>query len=287
MFNTPDSYSEALRDAGVNLMSTANNHTNDKREAGIIRTLDVLDELGIGSFGSFRTQEERDTIFVVNEQGIRIAFLAYSYSTNGIPLTAGKPYLMNLLDEQLIRADVAAARALNVDLVVIYAHMGDEYTHVVRPVWQRWYEIMLDAGADIVVSAHPHVLQPFEYRPETGQFIAYSLSNFISSMRRTADRNVSVDAGVILNIEITKDKDGTRITQVSYIPTWVMMVNDRGQWDIRVMSVYDGLNDKIPGLRESDKTALWRVHNEVSEMYLGYRVAREDIQNEYVFWSEN
>ncbi len=183
-FNTPDSFLDAVQDAGFNLLTTANNHCMDTGQAGLIRTLDKLDEAGIQHFGTYRSQEERDTIFYKDVNGIRFAFLSYTYGTNGIPVP--RDYLVNLIDSDTMVSDIKEARK-NADVVVVMPHMGNEYETDPRDIFVEWADLMFDAGADIVLASHPHVLQKMEYRTlDHGDgvhdgFIIYSLGNFISS----------------------------------------------------------------------------------------------------------
>jgi len=278
-FNSPDSLAEAVHNAGFDLLTTANNHSNDRNEAGILRTLEVLDGCGIGHFGTYRSEEDRSAVFIREVNGVRIAFLSFTYGTNGLPLTNGKPWLCNVMSDRLIDEDIAAAKALEPDLVIVMPHMGNEYELKPNQVFKNWVQKMFDAGADIVIASHPHVLQPFEFTD--GKFVAYSMGNFISSQR-----DVPRDCSVILNITAEKTDTGTHITEISYIPTWVMFRNSDGVQDIRVVSVYDALTGEIDGLRDGDRNRLWNVHDEIALRYLGEKVPREEILNEYIFYSE-
>jgi len=291
MFNAPDALGEALRDAGFDLLSTANNHSNDKREAGILRTLEVLDTLGISHVGTYASQEDRDTILIKEINGMTFAFISYSYSTNGIPLAAGKPYLCNLLDDGTALAeDIRRARALDPDFVIVMPHMGDEYALTPRQVYRDWADLMFDAGADIILASHPHVLQPAEFRRHTDEngvtrdcFIIYSLGNFISSQR-----DVPRDAGLILNLYFKREPgEKATLDRVGFMPTWVKFVNAAGAYDITVYTVHDLLSD-TSDLRGKDITRLRNVLSETTKIYLGESVPLEEMQEEYFMtgWTE-
>jgi len=288
IFGAPDSFAEALKNAGFGLLTTANNHGNDRRESGLIRTLDVLESLGIYAVGTHRTAQDRDSVLIKDINGISFAFLAYSYSTNGIPLTAGKPYLLNLLDEALIERDIQYAKTYDPDFIVVMPHMGDEYHSAPRQVWRNWANFMLEAGADVVIAHHPHVYQPMEVveiEEEDGTiregFIAFSLGNFISSQR-----TIPRDAGVILNMEFEKiEGEQAFIKSISYIPTWVQFVDNRGQYNIQVLSVYDTLraieNGEEVTVRNQDIARIRAVHAEATAMFSGEIVPLDEMQNEY------
>jgi len=295
MFRSPDEYGEALKNAGFDFLSTANNHTNDAWEAGILRTLEVLDALGIEHTGSFASQEARDTIYVKEINGISFAFVAYTYGTNGLSLTAGKPYLCNVMEDGAQMAeDIRRARALEPDFVVVLPHMGNEYEAAPRQIFVDWVDLMFDAGADIVLASHPHVLQPAEFSRRTDEngierdcFVIYSLGNFISSQRTTPR-----EAGLILNLYFSKPYGGkAKLETVGFIPTWVKFTNNTGAYDITVLSVHDALMSETGGgtdLKPADVARLKQVHEQTTKIYLGESAPLDSIQNEYFMpgWQE-
>ena len=102
-FNTPDELADALKQAGFDMLLTSNNHSMDRGYDGLVRTLDVLDERGIAHVGTYRTQEERDKnsgVFVADVGGISVAFLGYTYGTNGIPVADDKMFSINKHNKQ-------------------------------------------------------------------------------------------------------------------------------------------------------------------------------------------
>lgn len=221
-FNTPDGLAEALKNAGFDLLVTANNHSTDTGEKGLLRTLEVLERYALSYVGTHKTQKDRDSVRVYNLKDIELAVLNYTYGVNGsLP---SKPYMLNIIDTALIRSDIAAARAKGADIVLVYYHYGIENEAKPTKNQQRQVEFAIKAGADIIIGAHSHVLSPMEYfkadtaaRVDSG-FVAWGLGNFISNQywRYT-------DAGVILDITIEKNKvtDSIYISTASYLPTWV------------------------------------------------------------------
>ena len=275
-FNTPDEFALALREAGFDMLTTANNHCNDRGESGILRTIDVLDGLGLDHIGTYKSGEERDSVLIREIKGIKFAFLSYTYTTNGIALASGKPYLANVMSETLIREDIQRAKSENPDVIVVMPHMGDEYESQPGEAWRSWAHFMLECGADIVVASHPHVLQPMEFvsidnggEDSRNCFIAYSTGNFLSSQREPP-----TDAGMILNLYFERDETGkVFLSDVSYIPTWVKFTDDSQQFDITILPVWDALNAVERGdtmnLRELDIARLKLVLTEQAELFLG------------------
>ena len=285
-FNTPDSFLDAVKDAGFNLLTTANNHSMDTGKAGLIRTLDKLDEYGIEHFGTYRSQQERDTIFYKEVNGICFAFLSYTYGTNGIPVP--DDYLVNLIDGENMTADIREARQ-HADVVVVMPHMGNEYETAPRDIFVEWADRMFDAGADIILASHPHVLQRMEYRTlDHGEgahdgFIIYSLGNFLSS-QTTPPRNASI----VLHLTVEQVADAPpNVTEVSFVPIWTQFRNAQNQNDFVVRSVYERLtlpqSEKDAQIRKKDQKRLEEIHRETACFLLGKEIPLSEIQEEYIF----
>ena len=257
-FNAPDALGQALKDTGFDLICTTNNHSYDRGYTGLCRTLDVLDEQGLAHVGTYRTQEERDEnngIVVLDCGGISIAFLAYSYGTNGIPVAEGKEYCINLFntdyltdlctpDTELLEADMAAARELGCDLIAVIMHWGVEYQSAPNSYQKKMARTMVDLGADLVLGGHPHVLQPYEFvTTEAGNsgFVCYSLGNFISNQDF-----YEANTTVLLNLELKKDlvTNETTVESVGYIPFF--MVNPGGDFlkkPVILLDTYAAMED--------------------------------------------
>lgn len=235
-FNSPDAYLDAVVDAGFDFLVTSNNHSLDTKEDGLLRTIEQVRARGVGSTGTYNSQQDRDSIRVVDVKGIQFAILDYTYGTNGLPIPEGKPWTVNLIDTALIRQDIAAARKTTADLVVVCLHYGAEYKREPDAYQRMVVKHVQACGADLIIGGHPHVVQPMEYfktapgaKLDSG-FVAWSLGNFISNQY-----NRYTDSGVILNLEISKDpkNDSIYISEASYLPTWVW--RGRGSKKIHVV----------------------------------------------------
>jgi poly-gamma-glutamate synthesis protein (capsule biosynthesis protein) len=225
LFNAPESLLDALVDAGFDGLQTANNHSLDRDRAGALATLEAVRERGMATVGTFASADERDRPWATFALPgpVEVAFLAYSYGTNGRPLPDGEPWLVNLLDAGQMQDDIARARAA-ADVVIVGIHWGREYQHAPEP-WQRdlaWS--LVDAGADIVMGSHPHVLQPAEVgsvmRAEGPRdaLVLYSLGNFVSN-QRTPNRDVGVIARA--TIATCVETGAHHVVDVRFTPTWV------------------------------------------------------------------
>ena len=159
-FNTPEVLGKNLKDIGFDVICTANNHSIDKGYSGIESTLNFLDEYGLDHYGTARSEEEQDTILVKDVNGIKIAFLAYTYGTNGITIPSGKEYSVNLIDKDLIKEHIALAKQQEVDVICVSMHWGNEYKVVQNSTQEDLADFLFENGVDIILGSHPHVLEP-------------------------------------------------------------------------------------------------------------------------------
>ena len=224
-FNTPDALAANLKNLGFDVLSTANNHSLDKGFSGLTRTIEVLDENGISHMGTYTSEESRNEILVKDVNGIKIAFLAYTYGTNGIPVPSGKDFCVNLINKDQIKSDLEKAKSLDVDLISVNMHWGNEYRLKSTTEQEELADFLFENGVDIILGSHPHVLEPMERRTitledgtEKDGFLIYSLGNFVSGQTKQYTNH-----SIILNLKITKHGDDGKITidDVTYTPIYV------------------------------------------------------------------
>lgn len=224
-FNSPEQLAYNLKDMGIDVLCTANNHSMDTNYSGVVSTLDFLDDAGISHMGTSRTAEEQNQILVKDVNGIKIAFLAFTYGTNGIPVPSANSYCVNLIDKDLILKQLELAKAQEPDLICVNMHWGLEYQNVQNSDQEDWADFLFENGVDVILGSHPHVLQPMEKRTVTLEdgttkdcFVIYSLGNFISGQTKKNTRT-----SIILNINFTKDGETgkTTIGDVSYVPIYM------------------------------------------------------------------
>jgi len=221
-FSAPDELAVALKQVGVDVLVTANNHSVDRRKKGLERTIRVLDSLQLIHTGTFTDTVERmnDYPLLIQKNGFRFALLNYTYGTNGIPVT--KPNVVNPIDTTLIRKDMVRARELNPDAIIVFMHWGNEYENQPTKQQRQLTEFCFKLGAKLVIGAHPHVLQPMEWRKEDNQLVVYSLGNFVSGQRPRYR-----DGGAMLQVELKK------IINDSISVTTIDTANYRLQWVYR------------------------------------------------------
>lgn len=206
-FSAPDSYAQALADAGFDLMLTANNHCLDRGDKAMRRTLDILDEIGVDHTGTFHDFADRDSLapLIKEINGFKIAFLNYTYGTNGIVPKDGAE--ISYIDKDKIRKEIELSRTKGAELVVVAMHWGIEYVLIENKVQRDLADFLIDCGADMIIGSHPHVIQPMEvvknFREDKDVLVVYSLGNFISNMK-TADTR----GGAMVWAKIVRDETG-------------------------------------------------------------------------------
>lgn len=224
VFNSPDSLATGLKDIGVDVISLAGNHALDYGYSGICRTIDVLDNVGISHLGTYKSAEDQDKILIKDVKGVKIAFINYTYGTNGIPVPSDKPYCLNLIDKDLISKQIKQAKEQNVDMIIACMHWGTEYKTSANDEQKELADFLFKSGVDIILGNHPHVLEPMEKKTITlddgstkDVFVVYALGNFTADQRAEITRD-----SAILNLDITKDSDGKiLINKVSYVPIYM------------------------------------------------------------------
>jgi poly-gamma-glutamate capsule biosynthesis protein CapA/YwtB (metallophosphatase superfamily) len=232
MFNSPNAYAVAIKNAGFDALTTANNHSFDRRYIGVQRTVQVLDSLGIPHTGTTESVKERSKPLVVTVNGIKLGIIAYTYNLNDGPTPEPYRTTVNIIDTALIRADIAFMRSLppneRPELILASLHWGGEYQLQPNPAQKAFAEWLFRAGADALLGAHPHVVQTVEKRDFVGIIkgkldtlahpAIYSMGNFISS-QRTKPR----EAGVVVWLDIAKDSvvGRAKITGQGFTPTYV------------------------------------------------------------------
>ena len=236
-FRSPDALAYNLKDLGFDLLLTANNHCVDNGFAGLSRTLDVLDEVGIPHVGTSRTQEEADNNIVVGDVGgISVAFLGFTYGTNGIPLAKDAPFSVNLfnkdyltnlsdLDTDRLKTELDKAKALNTDLIAVLIHWGVEYQYTENEYQHKVTDFLIANGADLVLGGHPHVLQPVDEArtvtladgTERTGFVSYSLGNLISGQDKEPRATTAL---LTLTLERNNETGETRVADWEYAPIY-------------------------------------------------------------------
>jgi poly-gamma-glutamate synthesis protein (capsule biosynthesis protein) len=251
-FSSPDALALALKNAGFDVLQTANNHTCDKGLKGVIRTLNVLDSLSLDHLGSYRNQEEREEKYPYHKtiNGLRLCFLNYSYGTNGLPIPAGT--VVNLIDTTAIRKDLEKAKQKSPDFIICTFHWGAEYQRVESSEQLRIAEFSALHGADLIIGGHPHVVQPVKKvyagnRDSVWTF--FSLGNYISNQR---DRYKN--GGIMAEVTITRKNGKTYLDRLNFLPVYVhKQISPKTEY-VLIPGYLDSDSDTLLSLNTVDKS---------------------------------
>ncbi len=243
-FSSPDALATGMLNAGIDIAGTANNHSCDRGRSGIERTTSVLDSIGILHMGTYLNAEThtKSTPLIINTKGFRLAFLNYTYGTNGIPVPANN--VVSLIDKDKMLAEIKAAHDSAVDLTIVFIHWGEEYQRLPNAFQKDIANFLFTNGADIIIGSHPHVLQPMEWYQSDSvskeKLIVWSLGNFVSNQRKRY-----TDGGTLFSITLQKESGKTRIKDAGYQLTWVYnpIQNQRKQYYILPAARYE--NDTL------------------------------------------
>ena len=293
-YSVPPAYAESLlgdeRFGRFHLVATANNHINDSLSQGIISTCDYLDKIGMPFVGANRKEDEVDNFPIVERKGIRIAVLAYTFSTNGIPLDDNFDHGTNVVrfnalkdedyDPSIIYHHIELARKRGADIIIASNHWGIEFEYYPSSRLVKRAHDLLEAGIDIIVGHHPHTLNPSEwYMTKDGRktLCLYSLGNLTSYALIRPLQKMSIIAEIA--VEAGNDENGNRIVRLkdaALMPAY-FHINGRGKKaDHRIIPVIsceenirdgkipeyiNGLDATIIKMIDSDfKKHLWQEH---------------------------
>ncbi len=224
-FNTPEHLAIDLKELGLDIMTTANNHALDIGYSGLVSTLDYLDDAGLQHTGRARSYEEQEKILFKDLNGIKTAFLAFTYGTNGIPVPKGKEYCVNLIDKDFMKRKIDQAKSEGAELICVSMHWGDEYKTTPNSTQKDLAEFLIKNDVQVILGCHPHVLEPIEMKTVTMEdgttksgFVIYSMGNFFSAQTFPNTRNT-----LILNVQVRKDGATGKVSvdQATYTPIYV------------------------------------------------------------------
>ena len=225
-FNAPEHLAVDLKELGVDILTTANNHCLDKGYSGLENTLNNLDSAGIAHTGTSRSVEEQNTILHREVNGIDICFLSFTYGTNGISIPSDKTYCVNIIDKQEIEKRILQAKSEYPNsAIVVSMHWGIEYQTTPSSQQDDLANFLIANGADVVLGCHPHVLQPMKMVTATDEngverqgLVIYSQGNFFSSQTKPNTRNTAL-------FQITLKSDGSTgkisVDNAKYVPLYL------------------------------------------------------------------
>lgn len=249
-FSAPDEFLFAIRDAGFDVLMTANNHCMDRGIAGLRRTIRMIDSLKIKRAGTYINKEDRihNYPLLIEKKGFRIAFLNATYGTNGIPVK--EPWSVNFIDREQLRADIMKARLMKPDIIIAFMHWGQEYKTMPSPDDIELSKWLISLGVNHVIGSHPHVIQPMVLLGDSvspqKNFVAFSLGNYISNMSAH-----NTDGGLSVKLLFKKVNGITRLVSYEKSLVWTSrpILNEKSDFILYPSFV----DEKCLNIREKQK----------------------------------
>lgn len=281
--NFPDEFAESIKNAGINFVSTANNHLLDKNLEGALRTIDILNKYNINHTGSYKNKVEQNKILLINVKGINFAFLSYvsnvnywnmenlyeqyPFLTNIIPNSKNKYY--NQIYEN-IKRDFKKAKNLNADYIIVIAHMGTDFSHNIDNFQKKWNKIFSDLGANIILGDHSHAVQPLEILNNT--FIVNCPGNFANSyIKNDGDANSIVD--------LYFDHKSKKFIGSSIIPMYTQEFKTNF---FRALPIFKIINNSI-NISSIEKLRINEINKLVTKIMIQKEISINEIREKYYF----
>jgi poly-gamma-glutamate synthesis protein (capsule biosynthesis protein) len=284
VFNTPQDVGLALINTGFDVVNHASNHTMDRGEAAVFATMDFWDtHQAVQLLGIFRTGEQRKTEKrIIEKNGIKTGFLSYTYGLNGFVLPRDKPWLVGMIDKEVIQREINELRPL-CDLLVVSMHWGNEFQHSISDSQRELAQFMAEHQVDLIIGHHPHVTEPVEVlsRPDGGKLVCYySLGDMLSHTQ--SDWTDDTISGALAYIRVKKTRaGGTTVCTVEtagIIPTVCHYGRERRSPFI-VYPLWD-YTDELAALHYKNKMALDYLKDTAGKIF-GLRVMDREQYAEY------
>lgn len=252
-FSSPDALLDALRNAGYNILLTANNHALDRGKTGLERTIRQIEKRNFYHLGTYNNKIQRDSTYplIIEKHGFKIAILNCTYGTNDNVVT--KPNYINLIDTAEIKNDIHKTDSLGVSFKIMTIHWGSEYELAANDYQRKLAHFFVNQGINLIIGSHPHVVQNAEYlynRDSIQVPVFYSLGNSISNQR-----DVNTDGGIMIKVEI--DIKSAKIIKTCFIPIYVYRGTLNGEYQYHLIPTSDFyfFPTRFP-ISKSDSTSL-------------------------------
>ena len=234
-FNGPQAAGKALVEVGFDIVNIATNHMLDKKEAGLKGSIDFWNSQPVTLLGGYYDDDDYENIRVVEKNGIKIAFVSYTYGLNGMTLPASSKIHIPLIDSDEIVRMVTKAKTL-ADVTICVMHWGTDGSTVVTDEQKSLAKTITDAGADVILGMHSHTIQPVEW--QTGKngnktLVIYSLGNFLNAQYDSINL-----VGGIMTFDIVKKDGEVKIENPIMNPVVVQYDSERLSFQIYLLKDY-------------------------------------------------
>lgn len=248
-FATHENVIKAFKDTGFDVVSTANNHSYDRRLKGIDRTIEAIEKYGLKRTGTFKENESNNPL-IIDVKGIKVGFFSYTQMLNGFEnsmLNSGRDTAVNLINMEQIQKDVDYLKQNHADVIMCYMHWGEEYSDYPNAYQKNTFKKLADMGVDLVIGSHPHTIQKADVIENDGKksYCVYSMGNLVSDQRESYGQYYGVEIGVYSDIKIEKIGDKTTVKSFENKPYYVDKYTDSVTTRYVVVPVKQVLNSEI------------------------------------------
>ncbi|RLJ75597.1 poly-gamma-glutamate synthesis protein (capsule biosynthesis protein) [Salisediminibacterium halotolerans] len=263
-FNSPVEIAELLKEYNVDLINLANNHVLDKGEKGLNKSLENLDKLNLPYIGAYKSAKDKNTMRIFQKNGLRICFLSLTKRMAGMKVPPGKEYMLDYFEENDVLKPAKFLRKLKkdnvADVFIISIHFGKEYHRYPTSDQKEISATLSDAGADVIIGHHPHVLQPPEYITNSKgkkTFVMYSLGNFF-----TGQEGLYRKIGAFMNLDIVKKQEEPNVV-ITNPKLQLTMVDPYDNKDYK-LELLENVVTKLDNIKTPDGTFATReVYDEL------------------------
>lgn len=292
--NFPDSFATAIKEAGVDVVSLANNHLYDCEKEGLIRTIHVLDEIGLNHVGGYKNFKEKTTIFCCNVGNIKIAIIAFTYSPNGVSddffynedtkdLTYGLVSHDSLYIEQCkkdIKENISRAKECDPNIIIAMPHLGTQFSSQPDAMQNFWVNLLVDEGVHIILGCHAHHVQPIKWvQSKSGQMslVVYCPGNFVNSYL-----GCSGDLSMLVNVYLSTDRK--QPIAAGCVPLYAYADDKKRYRAIPFYKLLSSSNNYI--LSHNEFKHVSELHNLFSSVVFGHESSIDQIQTEYFLFKD-
>lgn len=226
-FNTPDSFASALKNAGFDVLTNANNHSLDQGKNGLLRTINVLEENGFHHTGTFENLEDYNTPLIIDVNGVNVGVLAgaYGFQHIGGLTDEEQEYMISVSSEEYLKAEVEDLKNAGAQIIVASMHWGDEKSLEINNNQKELAHTLVESGVDVIFGHHPHVLQPIEYMEVTlddgttnSAVVCWSLGNFLANSPMRLEQEGAICYVYLIFDPVTEQ---VTIDKTQVLPTYI------------------------------------------------------------------
>ncbi len=262
MFRTPHTIAKDIKDAGVDIMATANNHSLDGGINGINFSLDTLESFGLMHTGTCREDEENLPL-IIEKNGIKLGIICSTYGANGLYLPEGKEHMLNFNDTIDIEQNIKYLKEQQVDGIIYYIHWGIEYQREFSPQQHKLAQELFDSGVNWIIGSHPHVIEGYEFNEAKNQYVLYALGNVVSDQTWRYS-----DTGMLAKLSFKKKgSEPLKLCKAEYHPFWVDKYDENGVIDYKIIPILESEIPDTNRLNQDDRRRMTEAFNDFRELY--------------------